>query len=124
MEDHIVDVRIGALQQRIIPFFRQLEPDLQDYRQTCQFLADKAADGRTIPQMMFNSQQADGSWFGNGGDGWIRILEFRPDGKTIGVRTFSPLFALSPRTSHLAWRTADYDNFEIVIEKLPEQTEK
>ena len=95
-----------------------------DYRQTCQFLADKAADGRTIPQMMFNSQQADGSWFGNGGDGWIRILEFRPDGKTIGVRTFSPLFALSPRTSHLAWRTADYDNFEIVIEKLPEQTEK
>ena len=91
-----------------------------DYRLTCQYLEDKAADGRIVPQMMFNSQQADGSWSGNGGDGWIRILEFRPDGKTIGVRTFSPLFAISPRTSHLAWRTADYDNYEIVIEKLTE----
>ena len=65
---------------------------------------------------MFNAQHADGSWHGNGGDGWLRILEFKPDGKTIGVRTFSPLFALSPRTSHLAWRTASYDQFVITVE--------
>ena len=37
-------------------------------------------------------------------------------GKTIGVRTFSPLFALSRLTQHLAWRTAPYDQFEIVVE--------
>ena len=87
-----------------------------NYQPTCSFRIDKAADGRNIPQMMFNSQQADGDWNGNGGDCWLRIMEFHPDGKTISVRTFSPLFALSRRTQHLAWRTADYDQFDIVIE--------
>lgn len=77
---------------------------------------DKAADGHQVVQMMFNSQNGDGEWNGNGGDCWIRILEFKPDGKTIGVRTFSPLFALSKHTKHLAWRTASYDQFKIIIE--------
>ena len=76
------------------------------------------ADGRRIPQMMFNSQAGDGGWFGNGGDCWLRILEFRPDGRTIGVRTFSPLFALSRITARNAWRTADYDRFDIRIDDL------
>ncbi len=87
-----------------------------NFKPTSSYRIDKAADGRSIPQMMFNSQQGDGDWNGNGGDGWLRILEFKPDGKTISVRTFSPLFALSRLTQHLAWRTADYDQFEIVIE--------
>ena len=39
----------------------------------------------------------------------------KPDGKTISVRTFSPLFALSRLTQHLAWRRAEYDEFDIVI---------
>lgn len=88
-----------------------------DYAPTSSIRTDKAADGRNIVQMMFNSQQGDGDWNGNGGDGWLRILEFKPDGKTIGVRTFSPLFAVSKRTKHMAWRTADYDQFEITIDK-------
>ena len=87
-----------------------------NYKPTSSFRVDKAMDGRNIPQMMFNSQQGDGDWNGNGGDCWLRIMEFRPDGKTISIRTFSPLFALSRRTQHLAWRTADYDQFDIVIE--------
>ncbi|MBR3703251.1 MAG: serine/threonine protein phosphatase, partial [Alistipes sp.] len=87
-----------------------------NYKPTSSFRVDKAMDGRNIPQMMFNSQQGDGDWNGNGGDCWLRILEFRPDGKTISVRTFSPLFALSRRTQHLAWRTADYDQFDFVVE--------
>jgi hypothetical protein len=86
-----------------------------NYQPTCSYRVDKSADGRDIPQMMFNAQQADGSWHGNGGDGWLRILEFMPDGKTIGVRTFSPLFAISPITKHLAWRTDSYDQYKIVI---------
>ena len=56
--------------------------------------------------MMFNAQIADGQWHGNGGDCWLRLMEFLPDGKTISVRTFSPLFALSPTTFDKAWRTA------------------
>ena len=87
-----------------------------NYKPTSSIRIDKAADGRDIPQMMFNSQQGDGDWNGNGGDCWLRILEFKPDGKTIGVRTFSPMFAMSRLTQHLAWRTSSYDQFEIVIE--------
>ena len=86
-----------------------------NYQPTTSYRVDKAADGRNIPQMMFNSPQGDGDWNGNGGDCWLRILEFKPDGKTIGVRTFSPLFAISQLTQNLAWRTAEYDQFEIVI---------
>ncbi|MBR4996230.1 MAG: metallophosphoesterase [Alistipes sp.] len=87
-----------------------------NYQPTSSYRVDKAADGRNIPQMMFNSQQGDGDWNGNGGDCWLRILEFKPDGKTISVRTFSPLFAQSRLTKHLAWRTAEYDQYDIVIE--------
>ncbi|MBR5613235.1 MAG: serine/threonine protein phosphatase, partial [Bacteroidaceae bacterium] len=90
--------------------------DEVDFRCTSSYRTDKAADGRKVVQMMFNSQNGDGDWNGNGGDCWLRILEFKPDGKTIGVRTFSPLFALSKLTKHLVWRTADYDQFEIVLE--------
>lgn len=90
--------------------------EVVDYRPTSSLRTDKAMDGRDIPQMMFNSQQGDGDWNGNGGDCWLRILEFRPDGKTISVRTFSPLFALSRRTQHMAWRTAECDQYDIVIE--------
>ena len=86
-----------------------------NYQPTTCYRVDKAADGHEVVQMMFNSQQGDGDWNGNGGDCWLRILEFRPDGKTISVRTFSPLFAQSRLTQHLAWRTAAYDRFEIRI---------
>ena len=57
-----------------------------------------------------------GGWEGNGGDGWVRILEFKPDGKTISVKTYSPLFGISPSTKHLAHRTGPADQFDIVIE--------
>ena len=86
-----------------------------NFKPTSSYRIDKAADGRDIPQMMFNSQQGDGDWNGNGGDCWLRIMEFKPDGKTISVRTFSPMFAISRLTQHLAWRTAEYDQFDIVI---------
>ena len=86
-----------------------------DYSPTSSFRVDKAANGREVFQMMFNSQQGDGDWNGNGGDCWLRIMEFKPDGKTISVRTFSPMFAISRLTQHLAWRTAEYDQFDIVI---------
>ena len=92
-----------------------------DYSVTCSYREDPAADGHIIPQMMFNAQMADGGWHGNGGDGWLRILEFMPDGETISVRTFSPLFALSPFTKNIAWRTKDYDQYTFKVPKLKEE---
>ena len=87
-----------------------------NYQPTTCYRVDKAADGHEVVQMMFNSQNGDGNWNGNGGDCWLRILEFRPDGKTIGVRTFSPLLAQSRLTKHLAWRTDAYDQYLLTIE--------
>ena len=65
---------------------------------------------------MFNAQAEGGGWHGNGGDGWLRILEFHPDGKTVTVHTFSPLFAVSPSTVGLSLRTEPYDHFSFSLE--------
>lgn len=92
------------------------ECEIADYKDNVSFRTDKNAAGKNIPQMMFNAQTADGQWHGNGGDCWIRIMEFMPDGKTIRIRTFSPLFAISPLTADKSWRTAAYDQFDITIE--------
>ncbi|MDR0901518.1 MAG: metallophosphoesterase, partial [Opitutaceae bacterium] len=73
------------------------------------FRTDKNAAGKSVHQMTFNAQALGGGWHGNGGDGWLRILEFLPDGKTVKVKTFSPLFAISPTTQQFAWRTKPYD---------------
>ena len=92
------------------------ECEIVDYEGQVSFRTDKNKFGKQVSQMMFNAQIADGQWHGNGGDCWLRLMEFLPDGKTISVRTFSPLFALSPTTFDKAWRTAPYDQFKITIE--------
>lgn len=86
------------------------------YDDTVSFRVDKNAAGKNVHQMMFNAQTADGFWDGNGGDGWLRILEFLPDGKTIKVQTYSPLFGISPKTENLAWRTESFDEFDIIVD--------
>ncbi|MDR3194367.1 MAG: serine/threonine protein phosphatase [Tannerella sp.] len=80
------------------------------------YRADRNRAGKNVHQMMFNVQTLGGGWEGNGGDGWLRILEFMPDGKTVKVRTYSPLFGISPTTRHLAHRNDPYDRFDMVIE--------
>ncbi|MDR1724612.1 MAG: metallophosphoesterase [Tannerella sp.] len=90
------------------------KPD--DPREHLAFREDKNAAGKTVYQMVFNAQALGGGWHGNGGDGWLRILEFMPDGRTVKVKTFSPLFAASPTTQQYSWRTADYDEFVFVLE--------
>ena len=49
--------------------------------------------GKAVHQMLFNAQGLGGGsdHRGNGGDGWLRLLTFEPDGRTLSVRTFSPL---------------------------------
>lgn len=76
------------------------------------FKQEKKADGEMVTQLVFNAQALGGGWHGNGGDGWLRYLEFMPDGVTVKVKTFSPLFYISPSTRHLAWRTGERDEFQ------------
>ena len=87
-----------------------------DEKKHMAFRTDKNIAGRKVHQMVFNAQALGGGWHGNGGDGWLRILEFMSDGKTVKVKTFSPLFAASPTTQKYAWRTGEDDEFTFVIE--------
>jgi len=87
-----------------------------EFEDTVAYREDKNAAGRTVCQMMFNVQTLGGGWEGNGGDGWLRILEFLPDGRTVQVKTYSPLFGISPSTKHLAHRTGDIDQFKMILE--------
>lgn len=80
------------------------------------FSMDKNSSGKSVAQMVFNTQAIGGGFSGSGGDGWLRLLEFMPDGKTIKARTFSPLFARSPSTRHLAWKTDERNEFSFVLE--------
>ena len=56
--------------------------------------------GKSVHQMLFNAQGLGGGsdHRGNGGDGWLRLLTFEPDGRTLSVRTFSPLRLKEGRT--------------------------
>jgi len=49
-------------------------------------LTSQAPGGRDVHQMLVNFQMRP-----NGGDGWLRLLEFLPDGKTVEVRDYSPV---------------------------------
>ena len=86
-----------------------------DFEDSTAYRKDKNENGHEVHQMMF--QISGGGWEGNGGDGWLRIMEFMPDGKTIKIKTYSPLFGISPSTKHLAHRTGAHDQFDIVIKK-------
>lgn len=87
------------------------------FEQSTCFRILKNEKGGNIPTMMFNPQTVGGGFAGNGGDGWLRILEFMPDGETIKVKTYSPFFGISPMTKHFAWRVADFDMFEFKLDK-------
>ena len=79
------------------------------------YRVDKNAENKNVHQILFNAQWEGGGPNGNGGDGWIRIFEFLPDKKTVFVRTFSPLFAISPETIDKAFRIEDYDQFSFEL---------
>ncbi len=69
------------------------------------YRVDKNKAGKSVHQIMFDAQDMGGGHrSGNGGDGWLRILEFFPDGKTVKLKTFSPLFAISPTSQPHAWK--------------------
>lgn len=75
---------------------------------------DKNGKGKTVHQILFDAQSMGGGGrIGNGGDGWLRILEFFPDNKTVKVRTFSPLFGISPTSQPNAWKTDSRNEYII-----------
>jgi len=77
---------------------------------------DRNDSGKEVYQMMFDMQGIDGAMSGNGGDGWIRVLELKPDGKTVKAHTYSPLFGFSDVTKQFAREKSPCNDFTFVIE--------
>lgn len=70
------------------------------------------SSGNRVHQMLFNAQRQ-----GDAGEGWLRLLEFQPDGKTVVVKTYSPW--LDARGLD-AWRTDPANYFSIQLSPLPD----
>ncbi|MFV0484043.1 MAG: metallophosphoesterase [Bacteroidales bacterium] len=87
----------------------------KDVTQNVGYRKDANAAGKQVHQIVFNAQTDGGGWHGNGGDGWLRIMEFLPDKKTVVIRTFSPFFAISPSTVDEAWRNEPFNSFSIEL---------
>lgn len=62
------------------------------------YRSDPYPDGRVVHQMLFNAQ-----WAPRGGNGWLRLLEFLPDGKTVNVWTVSPHLAGAGKDASAGW---------------------
>ncbi|MFN4312903.1 MAG: metallophosphoesterase [Chitinophagaceae bacterium] len=78
------------------------------------YRVDSNKAGKPVHQILFDAQTMGGGHRdGNGGDGWLRVLEFFPDGKTVKVKTFSPLFGISPSTRPQAWKKDPRNEFVI-----------
>lgn len=79
------------------------------------FAMDRNDAGHSVAQMMFDTQAMGGGWEGNGGDGWIRLLEFSSDLKTVKARTFSPLFDVIPQMKSAAWERSEPNEFTFTL---------
>ena len=81
------------------------------------FRVDPNDSGKPVYQILFDTQAMGGGWEGNGGDGWIQLLEFNRDLTHVYVRTFSPLMAISPASRDKQWYRDDKREFEFDIEE-------
>ena len=62
-------------------------------------------EGNTVHEIVFNSQQQP-----NGGNGYLRLMEFLDNGSTVQVRTYSPTLDV--------WLTDDRNEFQIELTPL------
>lgn len=67
------------------------------------YVASRNDLGRTVHQMASNYQHRE-----LGGQGYLRLLEFYPDRKTVGVRTYSPILG--------RFLLGDTQQFELVLD--------
>ena len=62
-------------------------------------------EGNTVHEIVFNAQES-----ANGGNGYMRLMEFMDDGTTVQVRTYSPTLDV--------WMTNDRNEFQIQLTPL------
>lgn len=60
------------------------------------FLVSRDDRGRDVPQILANYQMR-----AMGGSGYLRVLEFQPDGRTVRMKAYSPIYdRYIPRSDH------------------------
>lgn len=72
--------------------------------------SDNHPDGRPVHQMLFNTQ-----WAPRGGEGWLRLLEFLPDGETLKVWTISPYLERTAEDPSAGWPTTPEMRFSVEL---------
>jgi hypothetical protein len=77
------------------------------------YLRSTGAHGQHVHQILFNAQRR-----GDAGEGWLRLLEFQPDGRTVVVKTYSPWRDGRRLT---AWRSDPDNYFQIELTPLSAQ---
>ncbi len=100
--------------------FKKTGPSREDVEEIRDDLAvsyrrDTYHNGRVVHQMLFNAQ-----WAPKGGNGWIRLLQFMPDGKTVQIKTLSPYLMRTSEDKSAAWKT-DAD-MQFTLELSPQST--
>jgi hypothetical protein len=69
------------------------------------YLSSVGDHGQVVHQLLFNAQRR-----GDSGEGWLRLLEFQPDGESVIVKTYSPWLDQRKLT---CWRSDDDDYFTL-----------
>lgn len=94
--------------------FEKVKPDSDEVRMkyglAVSHRSDPYPDGRVAQQMLFNAQ-----WAPRGGEGWVRLLEFLPDGKTLKVWTLSPYLMRKSDDENSGWPTEPDMRFSLEI---------
>jgi hypothetical protein len=94
--------------------FKRVSPDSRKVEEVrdlaVSYRSDTYPDGRAAHQMLFNAQ-----WAPRGGNGWLRLLEFLPDGNTLKVWTISPHLAESAKDDSAGWPAAPNMRFSITL---------
>ncbi|MGL6196072.1 MAG: metallophosphoesterase [Thermoguttaceae bacterium] len=88
----------------------------KDFQGSTAYSSDTNAAGKKVSQILFDTQFLGDK---NGGDGWLRLLEFTADGNCVKAKTFSPLFDISPSTRHAAWEKSDINEYEFTLDDTP-----
>jgi len=78
------------------------------------YLASVADNGNIVHQTLANYQ-----FLSNGGQGYLRLLEFKADGDTVEIRTYSPWLDAQANPPMPAHRTEPDQQFTISLSTLP-----
>ncbi|KAF0095505.1 MAG: metallophosphoesterase [Puniceicoccaceae bacterium 5H] len=77
------------------------------------YRVDQTAEGNYVHQILFNPQFLWGT--AAGGHGWMRLMEFQPDGETIKFRTFSPFYAMDKDEETSPYQEGEWEQFSVNI---------